>query len=119
MKVPPERRGNCTPPRVPATLGGLNESPYEKAEKYGFPCGDESACGASMKVPTKKQRNSKRCRRASTASSLNESLSKKEGKCLQTSTQSCASAAASMKALPKRKGNVAVEADWTPVIKPQ
>ena len=32
MKALPKRKGNCTPPRVPATLGGLNESLHLKLQ---------------------------------------------------------------------------------------
>ena len=86
-------------------MSSLNESPYEKAGKYGIredaahprPC-------ASMKVPTKKQGNQDDCLRKWDALGLNESPYEKAGKS-STLASTAIPRRASMKVPTKKQGN--------------
>ena len=84
MKALPKRKGNTSGKRCPqADIFGLNESPSKKEGKWLF----------GARAQTYPMR-------------LNESPSKKEGKLAGVHRQARPQKPASMKALPKRKGNL-------------
>ena len=83
MKALPKRKGNCTPPRVPATLGGLNGSLHLKLQNKrsrGHP--GPSQQPTFLKVSPKRKGNQ-----------------------AQQSCGATVGAGALLKALPERKGD--------------
>ena len=109
MKALPKRKGNAVPPVHPlARLFRLNESPYQKEGK----CRRRHMtlrCSRSLnESPSQKEGKLEINKKEKSAIlGLNESPSQKEGKWLARTTMRQV-ITASMKALPKRKGNTFV-----------